>query len=70
MDKLVFFVSQGENDCFMAHGLDWAVYTEAANWEQLRENLIATVARDFREDERPATIDLTFANGSKISLSA
>jgi hypothetical protein len=70
VDKLVFFVNQGENGCFMAHGLDWAVYTEAANWEQLRENIVATVARDFREDERPAFIDLAFADGRKVSVSA
>jgi hypothetical protein len=70
VNTLVFFVNQGENDCFMAHGLDWAVYTEAANWEQLRENIVASVARDFRERERPERIELKFADGRQVLLGA
>lgn len=70
MERLSFLVNRGENDCLMAHGLDWAAYEEAGDWEELAARIRDSVRRDFAGDERPAYIDLLFIDGKIISLCA
>lgn len=70
MERLSFLVNMGENDCLMAHGLDWAAYAEASNWEELAENIRTSVRREFAEGERPAQLDFLFMDGKMISLCA
>ncbi len=70
MERLSFLVNRGENDCLMAHGLDWAAYLEADDMETLAESVRATIRRSFSADERPAYIDFMFMDGKLISLCA
>jgi hypothetical protein len=70
MKRLSFLVNNGENGCFMAHGLDWAAYEEAANWEELALKIREIVHREFMDDERPSFLDFRFMDGRIISLSA
>ncbi len=70
MERLSFLVNNGENGCFMAHGLDWAAYEEAANWEELALKIREIVRREFVEGERPSFLDFRFVDGRIISLCA
>ena len=70
MKRLSFLVNQGENDCLMAHGLDWAVYAEAESWEKLADNIRDSVRREFSESERPLHLDFVFMDGRVITLAA
>lgn len=70
MERLSFLVSRGENDCLMAHGLDWASYAEAGDWDSLAACVRESIRRDFNEGERPLYLDFRFMDGTLISLSA
>lgn len=70
MERLSFLVNRGENDCLMAHGLDWAVYSEAPDWETLTESIRHCVQDEFPENERPLVLEFRFMDGTCISLSA
>lgn len=69
MKTLSFLVNQGENDSYMAHGLEWAAYAEADNLEELSAKLLDEVRSHFAADERPEVI-LRLWDGSTLALSA
>lgn len=70
MKRVTFLVNQGENDCFMVHGLDWAVYAEGDDWSELTRSIITDVGRVFADDDKPEFLDFKFPDGSIVSLSA
>ncbi len=70
MKRLTFLVNQGENNCFMIHGLDWATYLEGSDWQELTQTVRASVDQTFRDESHPAYLDFKFPDGSIISLSA
>lgn len=70
MERLSFLVSRGENDCLMAHGLDWASYSEAGDWNSLAECVRESVHRDFNAEDCPLYLDFRFMDGTMISLGA
>ena len=70
MKRLSFLVNQGENDCFMVHGLDWATYAEGSDWGEIIRDLLSRVEQSFTEDERPSYLDFMFPDGSVVSLCA
>ncbi|MCC8167267.1 MAG: hypothetical protein LIQ31_14280 [Planctomycetes bacterium] len=70
MKRLTFLVNQGENDCYMIHGLDWATYAEGRDWEELTESIRTRIQNDFTAESRPEFLDFRFPDGSVISLVA
>ena len=70
MKRLTCLVNQGENDCYMVHGLDWATYVEGQDWNALTELIKTRVVNDFADDARPEFLDFRFPDGSVISLVA
>ncbi len=70
MKRLTFLVNQGENNCFMIHGLDWATYAEGSNWLEVTAAIRAEVDLTFRDESHPAYLDFKFPDGSVISLCA
>lgn len=70
MKRLAFLVNRGENDCFMVHGLDWATYAEASDWEAITAVLLKRVDDAFVGDEHPAFLDFMFPDGTVVSLCA
>ncbi len=70
MERLSFLVYRGENDCFMSHGLNWAIYHESKSWSELMARIRADVRRTFGGDARPSRLDFQFADGSVTSVPA
>ena len=70
MKRLSFLVNRGENDCFMIHGVDWAVYREGGDGAELTESLRADVGRHFVGDAKPTHLDFKFADGTVVSTVA
>ena len=70
MKRLSFLVNRGENDCFMIHGLEWAIYREGGDWSELTETIRADVDRNFAGSAKPTHLDFKFADGTVISLVA
>ena len=70
MKRLSFLVNQGENDCYMVHGLEWATYAEGFDWAEVTKCILADVGRAFANEERPAFLDFRFPDGTVVSLCA
>lgn len=70
MKRLSFLVNCGENDCFMVHGLEWAVYIESADWSEVTRTILGDIRRSFAIEERPAVLDFRFPDGTVVSLCA
>lgn len=70
MKRLTFLVNRGENDCFMAHGLDWATYVEADSWSDLTQIIMRRVDVLFTGDAHPTFLDFKFPDGTIVSLCA
>ena len=59
MSELVFEVSQEADGGFVAECLTEGIFTQADNWEELRNNVkAATSAYFFDRTERPSAIRL------------
>ena len=59
MRELVFEVTQESDGGFVAECLTESIFTEAENWEKLRQNVKEAVAAYFFDQpDRPATIRL------------
>lgn len=70
MARLTFLVNQGENDCFMVHGLEWATYVEGNSWSAVTRNILDDVHRTFPVEEKPEWLDFRFPDGTVVSLCA
>jgi predicted RNase H-like HicB family nuclease len=59
MDEIVFEVSQESDGGFVAECLTEGIFTQADNWEELRQNVKEAVAAYyFDRTQRPAAIRL------------
>ncbi len=70
MKRLTFLVNRGENDCFMVHGLEWATYTEGADWGAVTSAIMHEINHAFSDEAKPQFLDFRFPDGTVVSLVA
>lgn len=70
MERLSFLVNRGADDCYMVHGLEWAVYDEGLDWDEITYKIRKLVDESFPVDERPLFLDFRFPDGKIVSLVA
>ena len=58
MNELVFEVTQEADGGFVAECLTEAIFTQADNWQALRDNVREAVEAFFLDSERPASVRL------------
>ncbi len=68
MNELVFEVTQEADGGFVAECLTESIFTQADNWEDLRNNVKeAAAAYFFDRKERPAAIRLHFVRDEVLA---
>jgi hypothetical protein len=60
MKELIFLIEDDPFVGFTAKGLGVSIFTEAENWEQLKENINEAVKYHFNENEMPNIIRLHY----------
>lgn len=58
MNELIFEVTQENDGGFVAECLTEAIFTEADNWEELRENALEAVNAFYADSKVPSSIRL------------
>ena len=69
--ELIFEVREAEEGGFTARALGHSIFTEAENWQELRDNVLEVTSLHFEEmSERPRLIQLHFVKDELIAVEA
>ena len=58
MSEIIFLVEEAQEGGYIARALGEAIFTEADNWEELKEAISEAVTCHFEEDAMPKMIRL------------
>lgn len=57
-NEIIFVVEEAPEGGFTAHALDYSIFTEADNWDELKEAAQEAVSCHFDDSELPRMIRL------------
>jgi hypothetical protein len=68
MKELIFLIEDDPVGGFTAKGLGESIFTEAENWDELKENINDAVKCHFDEKEMPTIIRLHYVKDEVIEV--
>ena len=67
-NELIFYIEESVDGGFEAKALDYSIYTEGENLEDLKKNIRDAVLCHFEEGEAPQVIKLHFVHEEAMAI--